>query len=153
MSALADTSCLTPLFAIADSRRDVTIRALSRLAQQAETLVVAQQNFVEFRCVATRPTDVNGLGLTPAQAGAALNRLETQFEILQETLDVYEAWRNLCDRAGVSGKQVHDTRLTAFCVSCNVHIILTWNPKDFRRFLPYVKGLTVYTPKDVMNLP
>ena len=153
MSALVDTSCLLRLPVVEDTRRTATIQAMAKMTQQGETLTVAQQNFVEFRGVATRPVDVGGLGMTPAQAGVVLDGLESQFPVLQETVEVYETWRWLCDHVGVSGKQVHDTRLVAFCIVWNIGTVLTWNPKDFRRFVPHVKGLTVYTPEDVLKLP
>lgn len=81
------------------------------------------------------------------------NKIEALFPLLPEPTGVYAVWRDLCRRAGVSGKQVHDTRLVAFCVASGVQTILTWNPHDFARFIPFVPGLVVLTPDDVLNSP
>ena len=91
----ADTSILLRLPNPIDPRRAVTDAALSILKGRGEPVVVARQNFVEFRGVATRPIDVNGLGMS------------------LELDDVYKVWRRLCRSAGVAGMQVHDTRLVA----------------------------------------
>ncbi|MGI4788440.1 MAG: type II toxin-antitoxin system VapC family toxin [Janthinobacterium lividum] len=153
MSALVDTSCLLRLPVLTDPRRPVTMTALSRLTGMGETLTVARQNYIEFRSVATRPANVNGLGMTPVEADAELDTMEGLFLPLSDTNAVYEAWRDLCRRASVSGKQVHDTRIAAVCLVFGVSIILTWNPKDFKRFEPLIPGFKVMTPEEVMQLP
>ena len=53
--------------------------ALSRLTATGEALTVARQNYVEFRSVATRPANVNGLGMTPEEADAELDTMEGLF--------------------------------------------------------------------------
>ena len=146
---LADTSILLRLPNPIDPRRAVTQASLSTLKGRGEPVVVARQNFVEFRGVASRPLDVNGLGMSPEEVDAELDRLEIIFTYLPELEDVYTVWRRLCRSAGVSGKQVHDTRLVAVCICSGVQTILTWNPKDFVRFQPFVPGLVVLTPDDV----
>lgn len=152
MSALVDTSCLLRLPVLTDTRRLVTMSAPSRLTAMGEALTVARQNYVEFRSVATRPANVNGLGMTPEEADAELDTMEGLFLPLSDTDAVYVAWRDLCRRAAVSGKQVHDTRIAAVCAVYGVSIILTWNPKDFKRFEPLLPGLRVLTPEEVMQL-
>ena len=148
-----DTSCLLRLPVLTDTRRAITLNALSRLTGMGEPLTVARQNYVEFRSVATRPANVNGLGMTPEEADAELDTMEGLFLPLSDTDAVYAAWRDLCRRAAVSGKQVHDTRIAAVCLVFSVSIILTWNPKDFKRFEPLIPGLRVLTPEEVMQLP
>ena len=53
----ADTSILLRLPNLIDPRRAVTDAALSILKGRGEPVVVARQNFLEFRGVATRPID------------------------------------------------------------------------------------------------
>lgn len=149
MISLADTSILLRLSNTDDARYLVTQSALQALRARGESVVVARQNFVEFRCVAARPILVNGMGMSSEQAESELDRLEKIFPRLLELDEVYAEWRRLCRLAGVSGKQVHDTRLVAVCICSGVQTILTWNPKDFVRFLPFVPGLAVLTPDDV----
>ncbi len=149
MTTLADTSCLLRLPFASDVRHTPTLMAVARLNGRGETVAIVQQNCVEFRNAASRPVAVNGLGLTPQEAELELDKIEILFPMLPDPPGVYPVWRDLCRRAGVSGKQVHDTRLVAVCIAAGVQTILTWNPADFRRFLPLVPGLTVLTPADV----
>jgi predicted nucleic acid-binding protein len=153
LSALVDTSCLLRLPVLTGPRRAVTLQAFSRLTGMGEELTVARQNYVEFRSVATRPANVNGMGMTPVEADAELDSMESVFLSLSDTDAVYAAWRNLCRLASVSGKQVHDTRIAAVCAVYGVSILLTWNPKDFKRFEPLIPGLRVLTPEEAMQLP
>lgn len=152
MSVLVDTSCLLRLTSPDDPREAVTQAALDRLSDAGETPRAAPQNFVEFRSVATRPLNVNGLGLTIAEVDAELDRFGLLFPLLPKD-GFYPVWRDLCRRAGVSGKQVHDTRLVAVCAVAGVETVLTWNPTDFTRFMPLVPGLAVLTPADVLAAP
>ena len=116
-------------------------------------LTVARQNYVEFRSVATRPANVNGLGMTSIEANAELDTMEGLFLPLSDTDAAYAAWRDLCRRAAVSSKQVHDTRIAAVCAVYGVSIIVTWNSKDFKRFESLIPGLQILTPGEVMQLP
>lgn len=152
MTTLVDSSCLVRLSDPNDPREPATEAALKRLKATGDTPSVAPQNSVEFRSVATRPQAVNGLGLTLAQADTELDRFGILFPLLPED-GFYPVWRDLCRRANVSGKQVHDTRLVAVCVVAGVGTILTWNPTDFTRFMPLVPGLAVLTPADVLAAP
>ncbi len=149
MSALVDTSCLLRLSGENDPREAATQMAMDQMTDAGVNLVVAPQNLVEFRAVATRPAAVNGLGLTPDAVEMELDRFGLLFALLPED-GFYTHWRDLCFRAKVSGKQVHDTRLVAVCVAAGVQTILTWNPSDFARFVPFVPGLIVLTPDQVL---
>ena len=91
-----------------------------------------RKTFVEFRAVATRLVVANGLGMTLTDVEAELDRFKELFLVLPED-GFFPEWRRLCLLAGVTGKQVHDTRLVAVCVAAGIQTILTWNPKDFLR--------------------
>ena len=95
MSALVDTSCLLRLSSPDDPREAETQAAVDRMTDIGEALQVAPQNFVEFRSVATRPTAVNGLGLTLAEADSELDRFSLLFSLLPED-GFYPLWRDLC---------------------------------------------------------
>ncbi len=151
MNALVETSCLLRLPRPDDPRREATQTALDTLKDAGCTLVVFDQNLIEFRGVATRPLEVNGFGLSPLEADGLLDQIEQVFTLLPDPPGLYLHWRNLCLRAAVSGKQVHDTRLGAACAAAGVEIVLTWNPSDFRRFIPFVPGLVVVTPTELLT--
>ena len=149
MSVLVDTSCLLRLSGENDAREAATQAAMDQLTGEEERLSVAPQNFVEFRAVATRPLAVNGLGLALEDVEAELDRFRALFLLLPED-GFFPEWRRLCLLAGVSGKQVHDTRLVAVCVASGIQTILTWNPADFVRFIAFVPGLKILTPDAVL---
>lgn len=120
-------------------------RALTRLREQGEGLCVARQNLIEFRNVASRPLDKNGLGLSTAEADLELDIAERDFDTLPENDAVYDMWRRLIAAKGVSGKQVHDARLVAFMLVYGVTHLLTFNGADFKRFetLPANLGMGI----------
>ncbi len=101
---------------------------------------------IEFRNVATRPTGVNGLGLSAADAEAVINTFETAFPLLPETPDIYPTWKQLVQTAGVLGKQVYDARLVAICHVYGVTHVLTFNVQHFARFADTGPGLVVVDP-------
>jgi len=68
VAVLVDTSVLIRLANAADSSHAVAARAVVELHRRGEVLHLTPQNLVEFRAVATRPTGVNGLGLSPQEA-------------------------------------------------------------------------------------
>ncbi len=86
--------------------------------------------------------------MTLAEIEVQLDILENSFRLVPDAPNLHQQWRRLCREAGVSGKQVHDTRIAAACAAAGITTILTWNPSDFRRFLPFVPGLAVMTPEE-----
>jgi predicted nucleic acid-binding protein len=95
---------------------------------------VTAQNLIEFRSVATRPLNANGLGCAPAQAAAIAEEIESLFSFLPDTPAVYPQWRSLVDRYAVCGKEVHDARLVAVMLVNGITHLLTLDPGHFRRF-------------------
>jgi predicted nucleic acid-binding protein len=114
------------------------------LRQRGCRLYATPQNLIEFWNSATRPADGNGFGLTPTQADEALHRIEWFFDILEDTPEVYRAWRRLVVEYEVSGVQVHDARLVAMMRMNGVPNILTFNDRHFRRY----HFITTMNPRD-----
>jgi len=129
---LVDTNVLLRLSAPADPRHAPARRAVELL--EGSGLFVSGQNFIEFWSVTTRPLANNGLGKTPAVARKLLDWLEQAFPLLPESAEVYDRWRELVTRFGVSGVKVHDTRLVAVMLANNISEILTFNTEDFERY-------------------
>ena len=154
MAQLVDTNILLrrrdihhPQFRMADE-------SITQLQSRTERLCVARQNLIEFRNVASRPLDKNGLGLSPAAADLDLDIAEREFDVLAENDLVYFVWRQLIATQGVSGKQVHDARLVAFMLVYGVTHILTFNIQDFVRYetLPApFGGIVVIHPSSVIG--
>jgi predicted nucleic acid-binding protein len=100
MAHLVDTSILGRLANTADAFHAAAARAVVELHRRGEVLHVTPQNLVEFRNVATRPTAVNGLGLSLLEAEAKAAAFEAAFPLLAETPDIYPAWKTLVGALG-----------------------------------------------------
>lgn len=98
-------------FAPDDPRHSIVKAAMDTLLRQGATLAISAQNLIEFRALATRPANVNGLGMTTTEAADKAREIEAFFTFLPDTADIYPHWRTLADAYEVKGKQVHDTRL------------------------------------------
>jgi len=145
VACLVDTNVLVRLAVPADPHHLSASRAVE--AMTAEGLYVAGQNLIEFWNVSTRPVQNNGLGQTTTVADQVLRKLEQAFSRLPEPVEVYDRWRDLVVRFGVSGTKVHDTRLVALMLAHGLDRILTFNAADFRRY--EVLGIRVVDPGEI----
>lgn len=108
--------------------------AVRALAIRGCQLVVPTQVVVEFWVVATRPTNVNGLGWSPAAAREKVDQLLTLVQVLAEPADVFRTWLDIVTSPGTSGKRAHDARIAATLRANGVRHILTLNDADFSSF-------------------
>src|ERR1051326_7913274 len=113
MAYLLDSNILLRWVQLTAVEHPITVSAIRILRLRGENLFITPQNIVEFWSVTTRPVNVNGLGLTPAQAELELRQLEALFPLLPYTGAIHAIWRQLVVAAKVSGRQVHDARLAA----------------------------------------
>ena len=131
---LVDTNVL-PQFADRTHPPHPTIRtAVRKLRASEHRLCATPQNFVEFWNVATRPAEINGLGLTSADTDRLLRLVERLFPLLPDSPAVYPEWRRVVVSFGVSGVQVYDARIVAAMIVHGVPHILTFNTTDFVRY-------------------
>jgi len=149
MAILVNTSILGRLANRADAAYPVAAAAIAELHRRGEVLRVTPQNLVEFRNFATRPVSANGLGLAAAAAEALAAVFEATFPLLDETPDIYPAWKAIVSALGVIGKQVHDARLVAVCQVHAVTHLLTFNVSHFVRMAGFGPGLVVIDPATV----
>jgi predicted nucleic acid-binding protein len=149
MAVLVDTSVLGRLANRADAAHAMAQRAVAELHRRGEVLHVTAQNLIEFRNFATRPFAANGLALAPAAVAALTTVFESAFPLLEETRDIYPAWRTLVDALGVTGKQVHDARLIAVCQVHGVNQLLTFNVAHFARLAGSSPRVVVIDPANV----
>ena len=108
--------------------------------------VACAQVLIEFWSVATRPADVNGLGMTAERAAAKLDDLVRVLPCLPEPPDVAERWRALLRETTVEGKQAHDARLVAFMRAHAITRVITLNPRHLARFA----GVTCVSPAEAL---
>ena len=82
MAYLVDNSVLARLANTADPLHTSAAKAVLELHRRGERLQITPQDLVEFRSMATRPTAVNGLGLSAADAEAKAAVFEATFPLL-----------------------------------------------------------------------
>jgi predicted nucleic acid-binding protein len=139
---LVDTNVLGRLCHFSDPLRAQAVAALLTLRKSHGRLVLAPQVCYEFWVTATRPSSVNGLGMTVDRATRWLDYFHTAFEILRDPSDLLDRWEALIRHHRTVGKAAHDARLVAFMQAHGLSSILTFNSGDFARY-----GITVIDPR------
>lgn len=95
MRYLLDTNVLLRVVDLSHPHHLFATRLLRELRKEGHTFCVVLQNLSEFWNVCTRPLEMNGLGLSVAEAAGLLDGFERFLEILPDTLEVYRNWRVL----------------------------------------------------------
>lgn len=145
MSYVADTNILLR-WSQEGTRECILARdAVTKLWRRGETIFITPQNVVEFWSVATRPENVNGLGLSPETADQTAITLESLFPLLPDSASIYQVWRRLVVDERVRGVNVHDARLAAALRTHGIDRLLTFNVNHFTRF-----GISAVSPSDVL---
>ena len=147
MNYLVDTNILSRLAEPGHPMHQSALGAVKRLVSDGHKLHIVPQNLYELWVVCTRPTAVNGLGKTAAEAATELASVKTLFRLLDETPAIYGVWEQLVTSTPVVGKNGHDARLVAAMTVHGLTQILTFNAQDFRQY----PGITAVTPADVLT--
>lgn len=134
MSYLVDTNVLSRSAQATHPMHEVAVRAVKVLFEQSEQLCVIPQTLIEFWVVATRPIEVNGLGLPFANALLELAQIKSFFVLQLDTPVIFTEWEQLITKHHVTGKKAHDTRLVAAMIAHKLTHLLTFNTDDFKRF-------------------
>lgn len=109
-------------------------QAVSKLIRQEDAVFFCSQNITEFWNVATRPTDRNGLGMSPEEALQEVSNIERSLTLLPDVPAIYSAWKLIVAAHRVLGVKVYDARLAATMSVYAVDAVLTFNAVDFERF-------------------
>ena len=142
MTFLVDTNVLLRSVEPGHPMHADAVRATNTLLERGEKLHVTPQNLMEFWNVYTRPLERNGLGRTPAEAAAEVNRLKMLFVLLPDSPAIYPEWERLVIAHAVRGVNVHDAKLAAAMLTQGLTHILTFNTSDFARY----PGITAVHP-------
>jgi predicted nucleic acid-binding protein len=97
-------------------------------------LATSVQILREYLVVATRPIEVNGLGLGSAEALANVAAFRGRTRLLGDGEPVWDRLQALVGTHGCKGKQIHDANIVASALSSGVTRLVTTNVVDFRRF-------------------
>jgi predicted nucleic acid-binding protein len=142
---LIDTNILMRVFQEASVHHPEAMRALSLLLGREEDVCITPQVIIELWASATRPLDVNGLGVQPGFLSGYVEGQIEQFRMLDDAPDVFESWLELVRKYDVKGKRAHDARLVAVMKAHRVENLLTFNVDDFKMF----EGINTIHPSSV----
>ncbi|TVR70900.1 MAG: hypothetical protein EA427_05160, partial [Spirochaetaceae bacterium] len=92
---------------------------------------VTGQILREYLVVATRPADVNGLGLSLEDALSNMTVFRGRTVFLEESEAVSRELEALVRRYGITGKRVHDANIAAVLAVYRVPYLITANRDDF----------------------
>jgi predicted nucleic acid-binding protein len=90
MAYLVDTSMLARLANTVDPLNPVAEKAVLELHRRGEVLQITPQNLIEFRNLATRSKNQNGLGLSITEAEMKSAIFEATFPLLAEIPDIIQ---------------------------------------------------------------
>ena len=134
MVILLDTNLLLRYVEPGHDQHEPTWKSVEYHRAIGNEIRVVPQNLYEFWTVATRPTDVNGLGLTPAQAADEIRTIKTSFGFDNDHHTLCTEWQQLVETHGCLGKAAYDARLVAAMKTLGIDAVLTFNTSDFKRY-------------------
>jgi predicted nucleic acid-binding protein len=142
---LLDTNVVMRFCNPSDVQHELATDAISRLLMQSDECLLVTQVIIEFWVVATRPTQVNGLGWTVEQTRSTIDQLLDRFPFLEESPQIFPNWLNLVTTNRVMGKRTHDARIIAAMLANGITHLLTFNPSDFAG----ISSITIIHPQDL----
>jgi predicted nucleic acid-binding protein len=110
------------------------LAVLNRWPAAGVELCLSGQVVREYLVVATRPIDVNGLGLRLSQARDNVEAMVGRARVLDETRDVMEQLFGLLRTNRMAGKRIHDANIVATAIAHGVTKVVTDNSRHFRGF-------------------
>ncbi len=134
MPVLVDTNILIRAIQRNHPQMRAARKAMRTLVESGEELCVTSQILAEFWNVCTRPSEVNGLGISIGATDRLMSRVERFFRILPDSPEVFRQWRRLIVVHEIRGAKVHDARIAAAMRVAGIRQVLTFNGADFRRF-------------------
>lgn len=134
MRVLVDTNVLLRSAQPNHSLCAQAAHAVSTLIRQRDTVFFCSQNIAEFWNVATRPADLNGLGLSHEEVLLEISSIEKLLTLLPDIPAIYPAWKETVRNHKVEGVKVYDARLVAIMSVYSVESVLTFNTADFKRY-------------------
>ena len=144
---LLDTNIILRFGNPSDKQHELVTQAVANLLMQGHECMLASQVLIEMWVVATRPTDVNGLGWSATYTRNIVQQLIQRFPLIEENPKIFSNWLNIVSSHQIVGKRTHDARIVAVMHSAKIKHILTLNPKDFTG----IKDIVVVHPKDVSS--
>jgi predicted nucleic acid-binding protein len=108
--------------------------AVAKLIRQKQAVFFCPQNIAEFWNVATRPTELNGLGLSHEEVLHEVSSIESLLTLLPDIPAIYATWKQVVKDHRIQGVKVYDARLVATMTVYAVDSVLKFNAADFKRY-------------------
>jgi predicted nucleic acid-binding protein len=131
---LSATASLRPLHGAA-------LAVLNDWPNQGIALATSTQVLREYLVVATRPVEVNGLGLAVGDALVNVTAFRGRMRLLVDSEPAWGRLRALVATYGCVGKQIHDANVVATALTFGVAKLVTANVQDFSRFAAEIEVL------------
>jgi predicted nucleic acid-binding protein len=144
---LLDTNIVLRFSNPSDEQHELVVEAVATLLAQGDDCYLASQVLIEIWVVATRPTDVNGLGWSTGYVRKVIDELLERFPIAEEVPQVFLTWLDLVTDNDIKGKRTHDTRIIALMLAAEISHILTLDPHDFSG----MSDIVVVHPQDIIS--
>jgi predicted nucleic acid-binding protein len=109
-------------------------------------LCISGQVLREYLVVATRPIEVNGLGLSPEDALFNVSSFHGRLQILAEGEATLRRLERIVRDANCQGKQIHDAHLVATALEHGVARLVTENTGDFHRYSELLEVVALGAP-------
>jgi predicted nucleic acid-binding protein len=125
------------LLTATDEGRNGHYRATELISQapgEGVHLFISGQVLREYLVVATRPQEMNGLGLNLPAARENVEAFMGFLVILDEPASMVDRLLKLIAECSVTGKRIHDAGIVATMLEHNIHNLVTANPGDFAAF-------------------
>jgi len=110
------------------------LRLFAEVARHGGHLAWSGQVVREYLVVATRPLEVNGLGLSPEKALANVERFSPHLRLLEEGPNTVAMLQLLVARHSLMGRRIHDAGLVAAMVAHQLSLCVSDDATDFRAF-------------------
>ena len=129
-----DTNVLLSATDESRSHHQEACRVIAESGTRGVHLAASGQILCEYLVVATRPVEVNGLGLAVADATANLDQFLRHLHLHDETEAVARRLRDLGLSQGLRGKRFHDANIVATMAAHGIRTLVTENEDDFTAF-------------------
>ncbi len=131
---MLDTNVLLAATDEGRTEHDQALTIVNDWPARGVALYTSGQIVREYLAVATRPADMNGLGLPLADALANVHAFRGRTSLLAEDAKVSDRLLALLDDVECGGKQIHDANVVATMLVHGIDTIVTINTRDFTRF-------------------
>jgi predicted nucleic acid-binding protein len=144
---LLDTNVVLRFSNPSDEQHNLVTEAVATLLRQSDECYLTAQVLIELWVVATRPSDVNGLGWSIEKTCSIIDQLLERFPLIEDSPAILTNWLSLVTKHQIKGKRTHDARIVAVMKAADIGYLLTLNPDDFSGIL----GIQVIHPSEIIE--